>query len=376
VTPPPATQPPWRGWYLDGQTPERRGAVVDVHAGGLRITADDGSSRVWWFCDVRQAQGFYRGEPIRLEHGDEDGGVLIVDDPAFAQALHGMSSPGVLRGRRLREGSRMGVVVASVAAALVLAVALYRWGVPIAAAALTAAVPVHWEEQLGEHAFALLAASNRPCTDPRLEAAIADITTRLTRAVPHTQYRFRVVVLDIADVNALALPGGRVIVFRGLLAMTDSPEMLAGVLGHEFQHVLRRHATRAIVRQAAMSGLISALTQDARWVARALGGASVFGALQYGRAAEEEADREGLRMLQAAGIDQQGMVAFFRKMAVDDDSGERAGSSPWWRLFATHPAATSRVDTLSALATTGAPRPSPLPQTASWDETRALCEGP
>lgn len=366
---------PWRGWFLDGQTPERRAVTVDVHASGLRITTDDGASRVWWFSDVRQTQGFDRGEPVRLEHGDDDGGVLIVDDPAFGQALHAMSSPGALCARRLRgAGSRAGMVVASVVLALGLTVVLYQWGLPIAAAALTAAVPVHWEEQLGEQAFALIAASNRPCTDPRLEAAITYITSRLTRAVPHTPYHFRVVVLDIADVNAVALPGGRVVIFRGLLAMTESPEMLAGVLGHEFQHVIHRHATRAIVRQAALSGLISALTQDARWVARALGGASVFGALQYGRAAEEEADREGLRMLQAAGIDQQGMVAFFRKIAVDDDrSGEGSSASAWQRLFATHPAGQSRVDTLSALATTGALRPSPLPRSPSWDETRALC---
>jgi predicted Zn-dependent protease len=372
VTGRPTAPERWRGWYLDGLTPERRAAAIELHQRGLRITTEDGLGRVWWFSDLRQKRGFHPGQPIRLERRGDAADAVIVDDPRFALALHGISGARQAGVRPPRHPMSRGIAVAAVGAIALLLVGItYRCGLPAAAAALTALVPVRWEEQLGEQTFALITASNRVCTDPRLEAAIADITARLTAATTETAYRFRVAVVDIGDVNAVALPGGRIVVFRGLLEMTDSPEMLAGVLGHEFQHVIHRHTTRAMVRQAALSGLISAVTQDARWVAQGLGGASVVSALHHGRAAEEEADREGLRMLQAAGIDQEGMIAFFRKIAVDDEAADDRGG--FWRFLATHPGTTSRIETLTALAARGPMTSRPLPLSAPWEQTRALC---
>ena len=118
------------------------------------------------------------------------------------------------------------------------------WGIPAAAAILAAHVPVSWEERLGQAAVEQLTASRRRCVDPEREAAIDAIVKLLLAPRPSVPYTFRVTVVDDQTVNAFAVPGGQVILLRGLLERTRTPEELAGVLAHELQHVLQRHATR------------------------------------------------------------------------------------------------------------------------------------
>jgi predicted Zn-dependent protease len=88
---------------------------------------------------------------------------------------------------------------------------------------------------------------------------LEEITKTLTAPLPNTHYTFRVMVVNDPIVNALAAPGGYILVFRGLLDRTRSPEELAGVLAHESQHVLKRHTTRALLENVSSGLLVAAL---------------------------------------------------------------------------------------------------------------------
>src|SRR5437016_13453055 len=76
------------GYYFDGRSAARRPASIRLAASGLEIALADGA-RLWWpFREVRQTQGFYRGEQIRLERGTPFPELLLVDDNAFLASLH------------------------------------------------------------------------------------------------------------------------------------------------------------------------------------------------------------------------------------------------------------------------------------------------
>src|SRR5207248_840587 len=92
----------------------------------------------------------------------------------------------------------------------------------------------------------------------RIDGIVAALPAK-ARPQPYT---FRVAVVNSSIVNAVAAPGGHVILFRGLLERTDSAEELAGVLAHEVEHVLHRHVTRAIFQQASTGVLMAALVGD------------------------------------------------------------------------------------------------------------------
>jgi predicted Zn-dependent protease len=230
-------------------------------------------------------------------------------------------------------------------------------------------VPVSWEIALGEAAMAQLAPPARRCHDPERQRRLDEVAGVLLRTLPESRYPFRVIVVDHPLVNAFAAPGGGVVVFRGLLERTGSAEELAGVLAHEFQHVLHRHATRAILRQASTGILVAALMGDVSGVmAFGIESARMLGDLRHSREAEHEADRDGLRMLQAAAVDPEGMLAFFRALPQVEGAAPAAA-----RYLSTHPAPGDRLQALATLAATRPRPPVKLLPGYDWADVKKVC---
>ena len=160
-------------------------------------------------------------------------------------------------------------------------------------------------------------------------------------------------VSDEPIVNAFALPGGNIVVFRGLLEETARPEELAGVLAHEMQHVLKRHTTHRLIQESSTGLLISALSGDFTGsMAFGVKSAGTLALMQYDREEEAEADREGMKMILAAGIDPQGMIDFFVKLK---DKGKMPR---FLKYVSNHPATEDRIAKLREMVAA-----QPLPKT-------------
>jgi Zn-dependent protease with chaperone function len=361
----------WTGHYLDGRSAVRRAARVRLAESGLEITTEDGGVRQWPFAEIRQTQGLYAGEPVRLERGGDAAEALIVTDLGLLTALRDVTAR--YRGRfhdPRRRLLRAPLTLVAGLGAVGLMAGLYFWGIPALAGIAAPLVPVGWETRLGEEIFAQLAQPETRCADPERQSVIDMVLARLTEAGGTGPYRLRVTVVDSAQVNALALPGGHIVVLRGLLDRTDSAEMLAGVLAHEAQHVLRRHTTRAIIQHASTGLMVGAIAGDVSGlVTFALEGARVVAALSYSRQAEEEADLEGLRMVLRAGIDPRGMIAFFERILPGNTPREAEGV---WRYLSTHPSSRDRAAVLRTLAA-GAPVSPPLLAAGDWKDVKRIC---
>ena len=358
------------GYYLDGRSAARREATIRLAASGLEIALGDGT-RLWWSLrEVRQTQGSYAGEQIRLERCAPFPEILLIDDSAFLGALHAVA-PGI--GHRFHDPGRrrsrllltIGAALASVAAGAI----LYVWGIPAAADVLAARVPVSWEERLGQAAVEQLTASRRRCVDEEREAAIGAIVKRLLEPQPRGPYTIRVTVVDDMTINAFAVPGGLVVLLRGLVERSRTPEELAGVLAHELQHVLQRHATRLLLQHASTGLLLVAISGDITGaMAYGIESARVLGTLRYSRHLESEADTEGLKMLLAADVDPQGMIAFFESMRAAEGGAPGAA-----RSLASHPLAEERVDALKRLAASRSRGFRPLLPGRDWTDLRRVC---
>lgn len=361
----------WDAAYLDGRTAARRRATVHITRTGLDVALIEGGTRFFWpFREIRQTQGTYAGEQVRLERGRDLPEALLIGDVDFLSAARAASpEAGHLHDparRRFRVGLTFGALVTAVA----LALGIYYVGIPAFAQVAAARVPVSWEESLGSAIVDHFAPTARRCEDPVRQARIDAIVTQLTAKVRPQPYTFRVTVVNSAIVNAVAAPGGNIILFRGLLERTDNAEELAGVLAHEIEHVLHRHVTRAIFQHASTGILMAALVGDVSGVvAYGLEGARTLGSLQMSRTAESEADRDGIRLLQEAGIDTAGMITFFEKLLAR----ERSGGDIVPRYLRTHPTTTERIATLRALAAAGARPSGRLLPDDEWDGVKNLC---
>jgi predicted Zn-dependent protease len=362
----------WAGAYLDGHSPVRQPARIQVLRGGLQITRDSGESAWWPIAEIRQAQGRYQGEEVRLERGHPLPETLVVADPAFLESLVEISPDAASKFHdpRRRSSRRVHTILAGVAVVVVIG-ALYLWGIPALADVVSARVPVAWEESLGASAVEQLAGRERRCTEAARQKTIEGIVARLASANHGSPYTFRVFVMNEPVVNAFAAPGGFIVLYRGLLERTKTPEELAGVLAHEMQHVVRRHATKALVQHASTGLLLVAVSGDITGVmAYGLETARVLGSLQYSRLAEEEADREGMRLILAAGIDPVGMIAFFEGMEKEQRDGRGL-----LKYLSTHPPSKDRIRRLQGMVRERPPatRPLPLLPDYDWADIRHIC---
>jgi predicted Zn-dependent protease len=155
-------------------------------------------------------------------------------------------------------------------------------------------------------------------------------------------------VLDSPNVNAFAVPGGTIFITRGLLERMRNEAELAGVLGHEIAHVLRRHHLKAIQK-----GAQAALAGDALQMAlRERGGAArdkliAFGTEMYGRGLDKsdelEADRLGIVIAARAGYDAYGLPSVLQTLQAMN-----AQDSQLALMFKTHPAPGERLDTIGS----------------------------
>ena len=123
------------------------------------------------------------------------------------------------------------------------------------------------------------------------------------------------------EANALALPGGQVYVFRGLIAKADNVDEVAGVIAHEIGHVAHRDGTRAVLEGGGLSFLFGMLLGD--FVG---GGAVVFAAktvLQssYSREAEAAADAYGADLMNKAGGDAHALASMLDKIGGATEPG-------------------------------------------------------
>jgi predicted Zn-dependent protease len=147
--------------------------------------------------------------------------------------------------------------------------------------------------------------------------------------------------------NAWALPGGKIAINRGLLTELKSESELAAVLGHEVVHAAARHSAQQMSRGMLTQGLVVATTvatNDSSYRDLAAMGAGLAGQLalsKYGRSAELESDKYGMRYMSAAGYDPQGAVTLqetFVRLSEGRDQDWLSG------LFASHPPSQERVD--------------------------------
>ena len=185
--------------------------------------------------------------------------------------------------------------------------------------------------------------------DPGIQEYVEEIGMRLALQShrPHLPWHFAVV--DVAAVNAFALPGGYIYLTRGIMAHLNDESELAGVLGHEIGHVTARHSAQAYTRAAGaelgvgLGGIfVPAVRSFSGLASTGLG--LLF--LKHGRNAELQADRLGAEYASQNGWDPTGVPELLTTLALLSEGSDRRGVPNW---LSTHPEPASRVTEIEGL---------------------------
>ena len=341
--------------YYDGRTARAHRVAVEVEIEGLSIFDEDGGVVARWPADaILRVERPRRGEPVRL--GLEGTTARLVVEHGWVVAALAAAAPPAAGGGRLMRRMVLRTSAWAVAAVGSVAAVVFVL-IPLLAAQLAAITPEPIKQRVGEIALPRLAAAvafpdggggRAEFCDYRGGVSALETLARRVTAGLESPPSLRLVVIRADLVNAFALPGGYVVLTHGLIRAAESPEEVAGVLAHEVGHVAHDHVTEAIYRTTAISMLVSLLVGDVTFgVAGAVTELAING--RHSREEEREADRFAVELLNASGIDGEGLVRFFERIAG------RAGAEdhPLFRILSTHPPTRERAEEVRALARAG-----------------------
>jgi predicted Zn-dependent protease len=401
-----ATQSEFSGTFYDGKSANKYPVKILLTRSQLELIFPDGHRISWPYPTLKLSKTDSTG-PVRLERPSSNPEVVpesvVIEDPKFLHEAHRVA-PGALGNiwnQPHKKKMRYGLMILALVIIPPLIFAIWVYAIPAMTNAVADRIPTEWEERLGQNYFQALFKESLKKPDPKMQKALDTISKRLLATVPDQPYQFRIYVHPSKMVNAMALPGGTIIVFQGLINVTDTPEELAGVLAHEFQHVLKRHSTRGIIRSEAINlfGLIISGNSDSMTnVIIKAGGMLEF--LSFSRKLESQADNEGMKMMLAAQVDPQGMVRVFESLEreqhrqlksnkkdkkqtdpeekspgkdseedapdVKRRAGEESNTPEWMKYLSTHPAGEDRVEILNKMAKASTAKPRPLLPDFDW----------
>lgn len=347
--------------------------LVRVEAHGLTVTfaseIGDGQSETVPFSSLTVSAGGLDHDQLVVKWAGPKGArTLYLKNPDVIRAFRHaapdhLSHPFEQAAENVRRVRHRRRVVWGVLGGTIIAVVLGLWfGADLLVELAVDRIPIEWEQKLGESAYRDFLSHQEIVKEGPAVTAVEEMTHRLTERIPNNPYKFEVTVVHSDVVNAFALPGGYVVVFTGLMKKAESGEEVAGVLGHELNHVLQRHGLERIVKSLGLMAVVAIVVGDQQGLVGLMRQVGVeLLTLKFGRAQETEADLTGLQLLYRAKIDPAGMITFFQRLSEKDEGRVE--------LLSTHPMSSGRAERLKA-ELARLPKNTPEPFTFDWAKVR------
>lgn len=200
------------------------------------------------------------------------------------------------------------------------------------------------ELALGEKSYKETLSESKVITGTNDANRVKNIGARIAKVANRSDFNWEFNLVQSDDVNAFCLPGGKVVVYTGILKITKNDDQLATVISHEISHALARHGAERMSASMVQQGLqvlgnvalgVTAPQYQNLFNQTYGVGTQVGVMLPYGRMQESEADEIGIHLMHKAGYNINEAINFWQNMSA----GKTQGSD----FFSTHPSSTTRI---------------------------------
>lgn len=346
--------------YFDGMSSRRRAAAL-VFSDALEIGNDEGVIARWAYDDIRRADS--PSGTLRLSCQTAPAlARLEIRDAKLATELasrcaklddHHLSRRGVAR-----------IVFWSLAATASI-VLIVLFGVPLAADRLAPLVPQALERRLGDAADAQIRTmfGGKVCDNAPGQAAFDKLVNAI-RGSAGLDTSVQSAVMSNPVPNALALPGGKIYLFDGLLTRAQNADEIAGILAHELGHVVKRDGTRNLIYNGGTSFLIGLLFGDVTGSSALIFASRSLLTASYSREAEQDADTFAIEVMHRLGRSPKPMGELMFRV-----TGKEGDKSP--SILASHPLTEDRLARMSQ--EDRPPSGPPLLTAVEWVALKSIC---
>ena len=354
-------KPESQAFFFDGKTNIRH--AVELAFGAKLTIAEAGMPLATWsFADIRAADaapGRQRfacaaGPPLaRLDvaQGCQEALEILARSPQLGRAYAGDAGTGRI------------VFWSLAAAASILLLVLF--GVPFAADLIAPLVPPFFEKRIGDMADRQITTlfGSRLCTEAAGKAAFQKLVQKVA-AAGGLDMPLDAEILSVRVPNAVALPGGKVYLFEGLLRKSENPDEIAGVIGHELGHVHYHDGMRRLIENGGSSFLIGLLFGDIAGSGAAIFATQSLVSAAYSRDVEARADGFAITAMHALGRSPKPMGELLFRVTGAQNSGALT-------ILASHPLTEDRLTRMTREA-----KPDDGPailSAAEWQALKAAC---
>jgi len=203
---------------------------------------------------------------------------------------------------------------------------------PWSAAFLAAKLPYSYQQEMGTSIL------NSLVDSADIDVALTEKMNDFAKQIDFkTEHELNIIVVNGYELNAFAVPGSNIVVYKRMVEEIPSAEALAALLAHEVAHEKKKHVIQSMARSIAGYLLISVVLNDVSGIAAVfVENASSLSQLKYSRSLEQEADKEGLAILANNRIDQRGFVELFQLLKKEDSQVNVS-------MLSTHPLTEDRL---------------------------------
>jgi beta-barrel assembly-enhancing protease len=367
------------GHLFNGKSAQKQPVRIVLTPFNIILTVQGKSAISWPYSDIRWAAvtpPFHIERDISFPVQNLE--ILVVDEPDFYKNCQRIA-PSDFSRTALKNYFKWKIFSAGILSLLLIFYGALYFFQNYFVDQVVDRIPVEWEETLGDAVLSSFPVEKNP--DPKVIALLTDILRLLKQSkAEEIPYNLKIHILSTEKINALALPGGNIIIFEGLLKIAESPEELAGVLAHEAQHIYLKHSTRGILRNLASGLFMTLILGDANTVMEiAINIAGQLQTLGFSREMETEADIKGLEMMLDAKINPQGMFSIVKKLMKEElklegNKKNTSTSKYFYEIFSymsTHPSAKSRLKKLEAMIANNSEKLFiPLYLNSNWNEIK------
>ena len=368
------------GLYFDGQTATPHPVKLQLDAQALLIEQVENAAVFSWGLDdilpvdpSESEQSIAQfGLRLRRAAGAER---LTIQDPIIVSNLRPLIKSALRHDHERRRGRVLARLSLAIVAALISLGILIYWLLPSLADRLARNMPQEIEAHIGTEAAQVLAellsgkeAEDAFCRGAPGLLAINELLARLghSRSDLHGP-TIRVRVVDSPLVNAFALPGGEILLMRGLIDAADHPNAFAGVLAHEIGHIVARDPVRLAIQTTAVGSMIALALGDITGASLGVIVAQTLISNGYSRDVERAADLYAHQNMKEAFLMSAPFAEFIEKNFSDDSKGALSDLAGW---FSSHPSGVERLDLFKEKTRMGGGSALPPQQ---WADLKEIC---